>query len=65
MKRYKFDKRDYDKVDVICKSDGDVGYCNALAVNGLCKCDDCICRNAVAVIATKNGCTRYYALTDD
>lgn len=62
MKRLDFNKKDYDEVKVICRSDGEIAYCNALAVNGLCKCDDCSCHNAVAVIATKNGYTKYIVL---
>lgn len=62
MKRYEFWKGDYDEVKVICEHDGEIAYCNALAVNGLCKCDDYLCRGAVAVIATKNGYTEYLAL---
>lgn len=64
MKRYDFWKKDYDEVKVICEHDGEVAYCNALAVNGLCKCDDCLCRGAVAVIAIKNGVAKYIALKD-
>lgn len=64
MKRYDFYKNDYDDVKVICKHDGEIAYCNALAVNGLCKCSDCVCKGAIAVIATKNGFTRYLVLED-
>ena len=64
MKRYDFWEKDYDEVKVICEHDGEVAYCNALAVNGLCKCSDCLCRGAVAVIATKNGVAKYFALED-
>lgn len=64
MKRYDFSKYDYDEIKVICVNDGEIAYCNALAVNGLCKCDDHLCRCAVAVIATKNGHTDYLALED-
>ena len=65
MKRYDLYKNDYGDIKVICKSDGEIAYCKALAVNGLCKCDDHICKNAVAVILTdKNGYTRYLALED-
>lgn len=58
-------ENDYGDIKVICKSDGEIAYCNALAVNGLCKCDDRLCENVVAVIVTdKNGYTRYLALED-
>lgn len=63
MKRDKLHKNDYGDIKVICKNDGEIAYCNALAVNGLCKCDDYLCINAVAVIVKdKNGHTRYLAL---
>lgn len=64
MKRYDFRKSDYDDVKIICEYDGDVGYCNSLGVNGLCKCADHLCQGAVAVIATKNGFVEYLALED-
>lgn len=54
MKRNDFNKLDYNRITVICKSDGDIAYCNALAVNGTCKCDDCYCKQAVAVIVEKD-----------
>lgn len=62
MKKYEFQKQNFDEIKVICKSDGEIAYCNALCVNGLCKCDDCYCENAVAVIAVKDGYTKYLAL---
>lgn len=54
MKRTEFNKADYSRTTVICKSDGPIVYCNALAVDGTCKCADCNCRNAIAVIAEKD-----------
>lgn len=38
MKRTEFNKADYRRTTVICKSDGPIAYCNALAVDGTCKC---------------------------
>ena len=64
MKKFDFNKFDYDDVKVICEHDGITAYCNALATNGLCNCNDCYCRCAVAVIATKNGRTVYLHLKD-
>ena len=60
MKRYNY--RHVEGEKVICKHDGGIGHCKALAVNGLCKCCDTLCEYAVAVIATKDGITRYIAL---
>lgn len=62
MERYNFYKKDYDDVKVICENDGDIAYCNCLAVNGLCKCSDYTCPSAIAVIATKDGVTKYLKL---
>lgn len=62
MKRHNYLHKGVDEEKVICKRAGEVGYCNALAVNGLCKCCDTLCENAVAVIATKDGITKYIAL---
>ena len=64
MKKFDFCEKDYDDVKVICKHDGEIAYCNALAVNGLCKCSDCVCKCAIAVIVTKNSYTRYLSLED-
>lgn len=47
---------------VICKSDGDVHYCNPLSVNGTCIVRNYICSLAVAVIVQKNGYTQYLAI---
>lgn len=47
---------------VICKSDGEIKYCNALAVNGTCCVKNCICNLAVAVIVEKDGFTQYLAV---
>ena len=62
MKRHNYLHKGVDEEKVICKYDGEIGRCKALAVNGLCKCYDTLCENAVAVIATKNGVTKYIAL---
>lgn len=47
---------------VVCKSDGDVKYCNALSVNGTCHIRDCACELATAVIVEKNNFTQYLAV---
>ena len=48
---------------VICKSDGEIKYCNALSVNGTCAVRDCTCPLAVAVIAKqKDSITQYLAI---
>ena len=62
MKRYNYLHKGVDEEKVICKRGGEVGYCKALAENGLCKCCDTLCENAVAVIAKKDGVTKYIAL---
>ena len=65
MKRYDLHKNEYGDIKVICNYNSKSAYCNALAVNGLCKRDDHLCENAVAIILTdKNGYTRYLALED-
>lgn len=45
---------------VICKSDGEIKYCNALSVNGTCCVKDCTCPLAVAVIVKLNYGIRQY-----
>ena len=62
MKRHNYLHKGVDEEKVICKRAGEIGHCKALAVNGLCKCCDTLCENAVAVIATKDGITKYIAL---
>ena len=62
MKRHNYRHAGVEEEKVICKHDGEIGHCKALAVNGLCKCCDTLCENAVAVIATKSGITKYIAL---
>lgn len=62
MKRYNYLHKGVDEEKVICKRAGKIGHCKALDVNGLCKCCDTLCENAVAVIATKDGITKYIAL---
>lgn len=54
-------KRDEIKT-VICKSDGEIKYCNALSVNGTCNMRDCFCELAVAAIVEQNRYTQYLAL---
>ena len=55
-------KRDEIKT-VICKSDGEIKYCNALGVDGTCAVRDCTCPLAVAVIAKQTGIiTQYLAI---
>ena len=65
MKRIDFNKPDYDRITVICKHDGDVAFCNALAVNGTCKCDDCECEQAIAVIVEKDHRIQIRDITTD
>lgn len=62
MKRYNFKYWEYDKCTVICKHDGEIGYCNALSANGLCKCADTLCELAIGVIAEKDGVAKYIEL---
>ena len=62
MKRHNYRHAGVEEEKVICKRAGEVGYCKALAENGLCKCCDTLCENAVAVIAEKDGNTKYIAL---
>lgn len=65
MKRLEFKKGNFDKIKVICKNDGEIALCNALCVNGTCIIEDCLCKNAIAVIAEKKDyITRYLALED-
>ena len=48
---------------VICKSDGEIKYCNALGVDGTCAVRDCACSLAVAVIVKhKNSVRQYLAI---
>ena len=54
-------KRDEIKT-VICKSDGEIKYCNALCVNGICMVRDCFCKLAVATIVEQSGYTQYLAI---
>lgn len=63
MKKYNFKPWTYKKIRVICKHDGNVVYCRSLSLDGTCMCDECMCENAVAVVATdKFGQTTYLAL---
>lgn len=64
MKRYEFRPKDFEDVKTICKHDGEIAYCNALSVNGLCKCNECLCDYAIAIIATKNGYTKHIVFED-
>ncbi len=47
---------------VICKSDGEIKYCNALSVNGTCIVRDCLCKLAIAAIVEQNRYTQYLAI---
>lgn len=52
MKKYNFKGWQYKKLRVICKHDGNEVYCRSLAYDGTCMCDEYMCKNAVAVVAT-------------
>lgn len=52
--------RKEDVETVICKSDGDVAYCNALWGDGTCTCKDYLCKNAIVVITKKENERRRY-----
>ncbi len=65
MKVYEISKEfKHEEIEtVICKNDGEVAYCNALGVDGTCKCRDYCCECSVAVIAKKeNGMRRHLAV---
>lgn len=62
MRQCDFNAKEYDEIKVICKNDGEIAYCNSLAVNGLCKCDEFFCDCAIAVLAKKDGYVKYFAL---
>ena len=52
-------KRDEIKT-VICKSDGNIKYCNALSADGTCIVKDCLCSLAVAAIVKAKNCPMQY-----